>query len=200
MKKYLISALVLVSMSCSAASIVSLLQPKTPDPVISCHSRLIFFKACNFYLPDVVEDYSVYLPIIQKLSEAGLGDVMTFHLSGYGGDAQTLISLANEMRHSPAHIVIIVTAPVYSAHAFLALMGDELHVYSGVFFMFHDVQYGDDADLTSPQLVAMDAVFHSFFNQYIAKYLTKDEIDTIFRSKKNELYISGDELVRRWNK
>ncbi len=75
--------------------------------------------------------------IIRVLQEAQSGDTVIFHLAGMGGDVDTLFLLVNNILMTKAHVIMSVEAPVYSAHAYLALFGNELKVAPLAFLMFH---------------------------------------------------------------
>jgi len=81
------------------------------------------------------QDYFDIGHIIQD--QAKSGDKITFHLAGYGGQVQGLNYLYSVIKDSKAPIEMRVEAPVYSAHAYLALMGSSLHVSQSAFLMFH---------------------------------------------------------------
>lgn len=87
--------------------------------------------------PEKVKD------ITQTLQDAETGDTITFHLAGYGGRYDTLVELVNNIKLSKARIIMMVDAPVYSAHAMLAAAGDELYMAPDTFLMFHAAATSD---------------------------------------------------------
>jgi len=69
-------------------------------------------------------------------------------LSGYGGEGFTMFQLINDIKKSKAYTVMIVEAPVFSAHAYLATSGRELIMLPYSFLMFHTMSgYGKDCTL-----------------------------------------------------
>lgn len=60
------------------------------------------------------------------LAKATSNDKIIFHLAGVGGNVETAFELINNIKASKAEVIMIVEAPVYSAHAYLALSGDRL--------------------------------------------------------------------------
>jgi hypothetical protein len=91
---------------------------------------------------DITIEDGIYSPVWYKgvgraLREARLGDEVVFHLSGHGGDVDTLLQLVNQVKQSSAVVTMSIEAPVYSAHAYLALFGDRIVMGKYSFLMFH---------------------------------------------------------------
>lgn len=78
-----------------------------------------------------------YKDVERVLQEATEGDVITFHLAGYGGRVDALTELVSNIHQSKAVINMIVDAPVYSTDAMLAVSGDTLKMNRNSLLMFH---------------------------------------------------------------
>lgn len=78
-----------------------------------------------------------YKEIAAVLDNAKKGDRVTFYLTGYGGYTQTTYQLINDIKSSKAYVTMIVEAPVYSAHAYLATAGNQLIMKPLSSLMFH---------------------------------------------------------------
>lgn len=78
-----------------------------------------------------------YDDVLEVLQTAKRGDVVEFHLAGYGGDVQTAMYLIGNIKITKAYTIMSVEAPVYSAHAYIASQGDELRMAPYSYMMFH---------------------------------------------------------------
>lgn len=85
-----------------------------------------------------IKDTNSVLHIVQVLQNAKDGDVVVFHLAGFGGEVDSVILIANNIKLSKAFVIMSVEAPVYSGHAYLALLGDAFRMSPGSFLMFHE--------------------------------------------------------------
>lgn len=75
--------------------------------------------------------------ICKILQEANDGDTITFHLAGFGGEADSMFLIIDNLKTTKAYVTMSVEAPVYSAHAYLALFGNNLVVARFAYLMFH---------------------------------------------------------------
>lgn len=75
--------------------------------------------------------------IARALQEAQSKDTVVFHIVGVGGRVDTVMYLISSVRATLAHTIMIVEGPSYSGHAYLAAAGDELHILSYGFLMYH---------------------------------------------------------------
>lgn len=91
----------------------------------------------DIILEDTIYNQIYYDDVISTLQQAHKGDTVVFHLSGYGGDAQTEEFIADNIKNTKAHTVMSVEAPCYSAHAYLALVGNEIKMAPYSFLMLH---------------------------------------------------------------
>jgi len=98
-----------------------------------------FFKVSDVYLSNEIKSSINYMDIAILLDMAKKGDLIRFHLAGYGGDGNTMMFLISHIKNTKAHTVSLVEAPVYSAHTYIAMSTNELIVYPFTFLMFHTV-------------------------------------------------------------
>ena len=94
-------------------------------------------KHTDITLEDEVKSNIWYEDVSKVLRDAKEGDTITFHLMGYGGREDSLYMLINQIKNSKAIITMSVEAPVYSAHAYLAVAGDKLVMAPYTWLMFH---------------------------------------------------------------
>lgn len=92
-----------------------------------------------------IKDYETVRYVNVTLQEARKGDVVIFHLAGYGGSVNSVYNIVNNIRASRAKVIMSVEAPVYSGHAYLALSGDELRMSKNSYLMLHTTS-GIDTD------------------------------------------------------
>ena len=99
----------------------------------------------DIYMTKPIKGKEEYLEVVKLLDEASSSDTINFHLGGPGGAVDSIIYLANHIRQSAAKTVMIVEAPVYSGHAYLALVGKYMKVLPDTYFMYHTSSaYGTD--------------------------------------------------------
>lgn len=94
-------------------------------------------QTCQVRLTTVVGDPEQYRDILNLLDTANSGDRIDFYLIGNGGQVRTEVQLLNAIKTTKAKVVMHVQGDVFSAHAALALTGDELKVGKYVLFLFH---------------------------------------------------------------
>lgn len=102
-------------------------------------------KIIDIRLKSEIKGEDTQRDVYKILAEAQTGDTITFHLAGYGGDGFTMFELINNIKASKAIVSMIVEAPVFSAHAYLATAGQFLTMEPYSFLMFHTLSsYGTD--------------------------------------------------------
>lgn len=110
-------------------------------------SSHIYSKITDIRLNDTIAGENTVKNIVEVLKEAHKGDVVIFHLAGYGGEVETVYYIVNNIKSSKAHVIMSVEAPVYSGHAYLAVSGDELIMAPYTYLMFHTVSiYGQNCN------------------------------------------------------
>lgn len=105
--------------------------------IVSHSSFFMLNKTYDITLEDQVRSNIWYEDVIKVLREAQVGDTITFHLAGFGGQEDSMFLLINNIKASKAKVIMSVEAPVYSAYAYIATSGDELIMYPYTFLMFH---------------------------------------------------------------
>lgn len=171
----------------------------------------------NIYLSEEISsDQSSYLPVFKEIERARAKDTIVLKLSGYGGDSNTLLRLFYLLDRSPAHVIVDVQGDVYSAHAMLALVGEEIVINPDSTFIFHQVSsLNSELSVCKDELFKMDRgvwaytkcltmvretniKYKIFFEKHIFPYLTATEISMI--QSGYEVYVSGEEMGRRISK
>lgn len=140
--------------------------------------------------------------VIEVLDKATKRDKVIFHIAGVGGEVDTVLLVINHVKTTAAHTVMIVEAPSYSGHAYLALSGDELFMTPYSYLMMHtssgygyncDQEQGTDRGETKAATchIMLDAHLYNT-NKVIMdmKYLTYQEKQDI---------INGKTVILRWN-
>ncbi len=192
-------------------------QSKVYD--ISCYTN-----TCEVFLSSHIEEQSEYSSLAKLLETAPKDSIINIHLAGNGGSTDTVLYIQNAVELSLATVNTIIDGPVYSAHAYLALIGKHIKIGPNVFFMFHEPAVQVETPEGLVNLTKFDACnlvrglsdrnqsayqkcldqdkFYSqliatYFNDYVNKYLTKQEIMDIADGK--DVYISGGDMQRRIN-
>jgi hypothetical protein len=97
----------------------------------------------SFNVESEIKTADAYTALITALQNAREGDVINIHLAGYGGDGGTMMVLISAIKASNATTVAIVEAPVYSAHAYLALSCNKLVMRPHTTLMLHNASTND---------------------------------------------------------
>src|SRR3990167_6884960 len=63
-----------------------------------CVESIFSGQTCHVYLSNEIQDQSKYVQLITQLQLAGSKDEFHIHLWGYGGDAQTILYLADQIK------------------------------------------------------------------------------------------------------
>lgn len=92
----------------------------------------------NIQMADEIGELDTVRAVDRVLQTAEKGDKVIFHLSGYGGEVESVYNIVNNIRNSKAFVIMKVEAPVYSGHAYLAVNGDQLEMSDQAFLMFHN--------------------------------------------------------------
>ncbi len=154
-----------------------------------------------FRFAEVLGSHDTVLQVLFVLKHAQAGDVCVFRLAGLGGNADTLLELDAAIHESRCKSVMNVEGDVYSAFAYLAVDGEELHVASGKFLMFHTVQIGgDDDDSYRNSKIGQEVVrmFDAALSTIARPYLTQSELSHILANHNNEVYVMGPTMECRF--
>lgn len=167
----------------------------------------IFSDRVDIRLPPEIKGEETIRPIIKVLQEVGRLDIVIFHLAGVGGEVETVFDLINNVHASKAHVIMLVEAPVYSGHAYLALNGDELIMLPYSSLMLHTSSaYGIDCtektgtDRTVPNQEHCQAFLDNhmkLINKVLSSVsvLTAAEIIQVMTG--HDVYITADEYNKR---
>ena len=91
----------------------------------------------DFYLTDIIKDGWNFRGVIEKLDKLKAGDLAVFHIAGFGGSVDTTMLLINHIKTTKATTLMIVEAPSYSGHAYLATSGQYIKMLPYSYLMFH---------------------------------------------------------------
>lgn len=106
-----------------------------------------FYKVYDIRLNDEIGGENTVKGITTALMQAESGDVINFHLAGYGGQVETVLYLINNIHATKGTVNMIVESNVYSGHAYLALQGKTLTMLPHTFLMFHTSSaYGENCN------------------------------------------------------
>lgn len=180
-------------------------------------------KICDIYFIKDIKETDKYLEAIYLLDSSKSDVTLNLHVSGSGGPLSTIYYLYNSIKSSRANINTDIDGPVYSADAFLAMMGTHINIKPVAFFMFHSpgVYNNETKEYVSPESICVqykgtfdrgqdgekkcldNMEFLSNINQIIFKdkiypYLTSEEILKIQQGY--DVYISGEDMNKRLNK
>lgn len=175
---------------------------------------------CEVYFTDIIQDDSEYIGLFNMIEHANKISIINIHLSGYGGQVQTMFHLANVILRSKAQVNTIVEGPVYSAHAFIAMLGHNITVMPNTLLMFHEPAILDPntKDYVTLEEYCLNKVGHKdrgqdaywkckedseiymhlsdqFFSEYVYPYLSKIEIIRIQQGY--NVTILGTEMIKR---
>jgi len=180
-------------------------QIKPSNAVIQKYAKYYEYSCahniCNVYLTDTIEDDSNYLGLYKLIVESPKNTVINIHLSGYGGDVSTVVHLANAIQESKAEVDTIVEGNVFSAHAFIAMLGKHIYIQPNVLLLFHipavqDPKTGENITMNQLCLyykgykdrgqdaylkcledsAAYNNMFNTLVSKYVFPYLTSNEI------------------------
>jgi len=162
----------------------------------------------DIYLQDQIGKYNQTENIIECLNTAKTGDTVVFHLAGYGGSVESVERIINAVIASKAEVKMIVEAPVYSGHAFLAVAGDTLEVLPLSYMMFH-TSSAMNVDCSSQQgydrgqsnavhcykyIEAHLSTFYKLLLEHTSTLTSQEKIDV---SNGLDVYINSDQVKER---
>lgn len=175
---------------------------------------------CNVYLSSSIGEESNYIDLYSLIENAPEGQTIRIHLSGNGGQMSAVYHLANAIAQSKAEIDTIVEGPVYSAHAFITMLGHKIIIMPNSQFLFHlpgvQIDKNNGAVLPDQSCILFlgktdrgqdlmqkcldlnrgeQAIFDRMFKVYIAPFLTTDEQIRVYQGY--DVYIDGLEMQKR---
>jgi ATP-dependent protease ClpP protease subunit len=149
MKRFVVAAVVAVQVTILVLGLISLNfyhHIVLPDVMFKTHiiktsfyntSYPFIHHEVDIQLSQEIKGYDSIHRVEQELQGASKGDLIKFHLTGYGGEVNTVLALINNIKASNALVEMDVEAPVYSGHAYLALSGDRLVMSNNSYLMLH---------------------------------------------------------------
>ncbi len=134
------------------------------------------------------------------LHHAQKGNICVFRLSGYGGSVESMNELLAAMHTTECFVIVKVLGNVYSAYSLLATGGDQMTVEPGLTFMFHEAYLMINGKPTpmSPEETLIDQ--ENDQRLLVSRgLLTDKEFDIIYANWHNQVYITGEEMLRRFH-
>ncbi len=170
-------------------------------------------KHIDIYLGTTILYLDEYLEVFILINQATRLDVITVHLSGDGGSADSLYAFANLLLETPARVVTKIYGSVYSAHALMNFIADEIHIPEYGLMMLHRTSmYGQEAqcvedttatDRTQPvrekcldSIHTYTAIGDDFIIKNILPILGKKLVFAILSGK--DVYIMFPDLVEQY--
>lgn len=165
-------------------------------------------KDKHIYLGTSMGNPENYMGLVSEI-EKERGTIY-IHLVGNGGDYEGMIYLANTLRAH--HTVMVVEGTVQSAHATLALMGDDIVVPEYGIFMWHLVSttymerelcknaQGIDRGIPMQQkceqdVKAMSDLYNKEIIKTVSRILNSEEMSRLMKGE--EVYLSAQEVKNR---
>lgn len=129
-------------------------------------------------------------------------DTVNIQISNYGGCCDSAATIVNAIKDCKGHVKCIVNASSYSAATMLALAGDELELKPYSFLMFHNFsnRTGGKGTELKDGVVNTERLIHSMMADLYTPFLTKKEIDNIFKDKDVYVHWDDKDLHKRLNK
>jgi len=149
----------------------------------------------DIQMADEIKGPNTVRDINAVLNSADEGDIIVFHLAGYGGSVESVLSIVSNIRSSKAEVIMSVEAPVYSGHAYLAVLGHKLIMADNAYLMFHtssgyntdcSKETGVDRNMTNQEhCEAMKAADNILVNRVVLsmQHLTLEEKLSIIDGK-----------------
>jgi len=175
---------------------------------------------CEVYLSSAIVEPDKYTQLIRLIETAPAKSTINLHLSGTGGYIDPAINLYNAIALSKAEINTTIDGPVYSAHAYIAMLGKHVTIAPGVLFMFHlpavlspitkenelpseicKLSIGahdrgqDSYKKCMDGNAAWSIVSDKLLKERVYPYLTKPEVSRMKQGY--DIYINGDEMKQR---
>lgn len=165
-------------------------------------------KIYSIRLDQEVTKTEDFKDLLDTLDNAKKNDKIIFYLTGYGGESQTTYNIVNNIWTTKAKTFMIVEGPVYSAHAYLAVSGNNLTMKPLSSLMFHSssilgykcedakgkLDRGKDAFKKCMQFINNELTLGKLLIDS-SQVLTKKEKDKIKNGY--DIYITAEEYYKR---
>ncbi len=154
----------------------------------------------EFYITGEILTIDVYIPLIKTLGHAESTDVVHIYLSTPGGSLETVVSIINAMRNSPAVVTTILSGSVASAGALIFLAGDTRAVENHSMLMFHNYSSwsGGKGHELMASAEATDKWGNKINHDLCVPFLTTRELKQLKEGK--DLYFDSDEIMKKLKK
>lgn len=160
------------------------------------HSGL-FGDTYDITINDEIKGENTVKNIVTVLRSASKRDVINFHLAGMGGQVETVWYLINNIKASKATVNMIVEAPVYSGHAFLAVSGNTLTIAPYAFLMLHTSSaYGLDCSKAKGTDRTVSNVEHcqAMYLMHMKKIEEMINNITLITANEKQLLLTGHDI------
>lgn len=178
--------------------------------------------ALSVYLTSDVSEPDSYDDLIMLLNAHKNDKQINIYLAGNGGHVSSALNLFYTIQSMPANVTMIVRGDVYSAHAMLALAGDQLTVLNtNSLFLFHipaamwegnyvtmekycsNVKGTDRGISTKDKCLRMTKALNKTYaatmeQLLITKVLTAEQVKQYYRGE--DVIITGGTIIRQLEK
>lgn len=179
----------------------------------------ILTQTCHVRLSTAIGKPEKYRRILHAMAQAGYGDTIYIYLRGNGGRVDSTIQIYNAIKNSKAKIVTVVEGDVYSAHAMIAAMGDEIKVGKYLLFMIHTSSaYGSYEEYCAKKFIKVDGTHvkdrtqslyqkcmdiyrarllqtNAMIHELYSRLLTAEELRAIYEG--HDLLLTGEQFNQR---
>lgn len=147
----------------------------------------------HIYIHDNIECFEDYDDLIEQLANTGENDSVKLHLNCPGGDCSIGFHIIDHLQSLPCQLDVLVEYPTYSMGAIMALCGDSLTFAPDSYIMFHDYSGGTrgKGEETHMYTTNYRKIFKNKFTKLCAPFLTKKEIERMFKGE--DIYIHDDD-------
>ena len=165
---------------------------------ISCTKNKSVCRA--WFSEDIEYEINKYSGIIGLLNDSVKGQKIYLHLVGSGGSASTMVVLTNAIRAAKAETTTVVEGHVYSAHAYLSIVGDKIIIKDGALFLFHLSAKGSGPRAEcSPLKLTPNCIIKRSYDKFavalVKPLLTKKEME-LMKAGADILLSKGDMIER----
>lgn len=155
-----------------------------PESTIECSS---ISEICDIQLTTGIGSPADYYHIGTELRTISSDYTVRLHLSGYGGQVKGMNYLEAILKQTGAHVVSVVEGDVYSAHAFLSVIFDEIEVMGDYTMIFHTGSHYNEV---------FNLCFSSFFRDMIKPDLDYSDGSITIIETKAEYLKTGFEYIK----
>lgn len=157
-------------------------------------------KIVDFYLIDEIEDFKNYIAFNRAIDSLKEGDIVKLHINCYGGQVNIASQIYDNLKTSPARVVVFIEGVCMSAASFFPMIADEVYVSPSSTMMIHSYSayfYGKAQELMAHSKY-IEKWFSTFVHKVYKDFLTEEEINSVIDGK--DIYLDAEEMTSRFNK